>query len=142
MTARNTTELFEARREQAQDLEQAAHSTRPTPNNKIFTSTLVMALNARKGANPPTTINGFTDNHEINFERLESVARYVNTPSVAKEGVPPFVDDDGNESVIAKVCAAFWLSSMVLISVIGCLDRCPRSSLPEHNIKPLNFSSR
>lgn len=59
-----------------------------------------MALNARKGASIP---NGVMDGHEINREKLESVARFVNTPSVARGGMKTFVDKDGNESVIAKV---------------------------------------
>lgn len=45
----------------------------------------------------------------IEFGRVESLARFVNTPSVAKGGVRKFLDKDGNEKTIAKVCARYFL---------------------------------
>lgn len=62
-----------------------------------------MALNARKGTANANTMNNLADSYEIKFDKLESVARFVNTPSVAKGGVRTFVDKDGNERTIAKV---------------------------------------
>lgn len=67
-----------------------------------------MALNARKGAKSPEAMGRIADEYELNFNKLQSVARFVNTPSVAKEGVRTFVDKDGNEQTIAKVRLPFY----------------------------------
>jgi hypothetical protein len=40
---------------------------------------------------------------EIDFDKLESIARFINTPSVAKGNIRTFVDRDGNKRTMAKV---------------------------------------
>ncbi|XP_006458421.1 hypothetical protein AGABI2DRAFT_64139 [Agaricus bisporus var. bisporus H97] len=113
--ASGTTELFKARTkdlEMAQQQDTATTTTTDITNGRLYASQLSSALNTRKGIKTIDEMKKLSSASKISFERLESVARFVNTPSVSKGGVRTFVDKDGNESTIAKVriyLVADWL---------------------------------
>ncbi|KAF7777468.1 hypothetical protein Agabi119p4_3540 [Agaricus bisporus var. burnettii] len=108
--ASGTAELFKAR---TRDLEMAQQqdtttTTTDITNGRIYASQLSSALNTRKGIKTIDEMKKLSGASKIPFERLESVARFVNTPSVSKGSVRTFVDKDGNESTIAK---AVWIEA-------------------------------
>lgn len=96
----------------AQQQDTATTTTTDITNSRLYASQLSSALNTRKGIKTIDEMKKLSSASKISFERLESVARFVNTPSVSKGGVRTFVDKDGNESTIAKVriyLVADWL---------------------------------
>ncbi|KXN87750.1 hypothetical protein AN958_08226 [Leucoagaricus sp. SymC.cos] len=102
--ASNTAQLFKARQQHEHDLEAAQQHRGPVMTNTRFNAMqLTSALNARKGAANSEAMRTKARDLEVDSAKLESVARFINTPSVAKEGVRMFVDKDGNERTIAKV---------------------------------------
>ncbi|KAJ3564476.1 hypothetical protein NP233_g8269 [Leucocoprinus birnbaumii] len=107
--ASNTARLFQARYRHEQDLEATRQSSRQAgPSTQLNTTQLVNVLNARKGAADPEAVKNVTREMGIDFGKVERIARFVNTPSVSKEGVRTTVDNMGNEQTIAK---AIWIDA-------------------------------
>jgi hypothetical protein len=78
-------------------------TTTDVTNLRFYASQLSSAFNTRKGTATKDEMRNLADASQIQFDKLESVARFVNTPSVSKGSVRTFVDKDGNETTIAKV---------------------------------------
>lgn len=93
-----------AQQQQQQDTTDATHL-------RFYASQLSSAFNTRKGAATKDEMRKSAEADRIQFDKLESVARFVNTPSVSKGSVRTFVDKDGNETTIAKVCPFFFFET-------------------------------
>jgi len=99
-----TARLFQARSDHANDLKARQQSRgRETSNTQFYASQLTSALNARKSAADVGAVKNVTQELGIDFGKVESLAKFVNTPSVSKGNVKTRVDKGGNEQVIAKV---------------------------------------
>jgi len=102
--ASNTARLFQARSDHANDLETTRQNRgQATLNTQFYTSQLISTLNARKEAADVGAVKSAIQELGIDFGKVESLARFVNTPSVSAENVKKRVDESGHEQVIAKV---------------------------------------
>jgi len=102
--ASNTARLFQARSDHANDLEATRQNRGPTTSNtQFYASQLTSALNARKEAAHVGVVKSVTQELGIDFEKVESLARFVNTPSVSTGNVRRRVNESGHEQVTAKV---------------------------------------
>ena len=111
--ASNTVRLFQARSDHANDLEAIRQNRgHATSNTQFSTSQLTSALNARKEAADVGVFKSTTQALGIDFGKVESLARFVNTPSVSTGNVKRRVGESGHEQVIAKVWMENSLVSM------------------------------
>ena len=134
--ASNTARLFQARSDHANDLEATRQNRGPTTSNtQFYASQLTSALNARKEAAHVGVVKSVTQELGIDFEKVESLARFVNTPSVSTGNVRRRVNESGHEQVTAKVRRKiiWWACSEVTDSLTGCLDRFPICTSEHHN---------
>jgi len=105
--------LFQARSDHANDLEAIRQNRgHATSNTQFSTSQLTSALNARKEAADVGVFKSTTQALGIDFGKVESLARFVNTPSVSTGNVKRRVGESGHEQVIAKVWMENSLVSM------------------------------
>ena len=117
--ASNTARLFQARSDHANDLEAIRQNRGQTTSNTQFsTLQLTSALNARKEAADVGVFKSTTQALGIDFGKVESLARFVNTPSVSTGNVKRRVDESGHEQVIAKVCDGKFFGEHVQKSLI------------------------
>ncbi|KAF5357869.1 hypothetical protein D9756_001825 [Leucocoprinus leucothites] len=107
--ASNTAQLFQARQQQEQNLETAQQNPgRTASSSQFYAAQLASVLNARKSATDRGAVESVTRDLGIDLAKVESIVRFVNTPSVSKGGVKTVVDKDGNEQTIAK---AVWIDA-------------------------------
>ncbi|KAF9451211.1 hypothetical protein P691DRAFT_808396 [Macrolepiota fuliginosa MF-IS2] len=112
-TASSTSELFKARREDAEEREKhreyvAKYRPAPKGEDRFFADQLSVMLDARKGIENLDMAGRISKDHEIDVNKLESVARFITTPSIMKGAARKFVDKDGNDRTIAK---AVWVDA-------------------------------
>lgn len=82
-----------------------SHSTR----NRILSSTLSNLLDARKSLSK-TDIEAIENHYGVDAAKLESLARFVNTPSIDEGSRRKMVDENGAEVITSKVCAFILLN--------------------------------
>ncbi|TFY61714.1 hypothetical protein EVJ58_g4339 [Rhodofomes roseus] len=90
--------VFQARQRSEED----ARSLTPT-RNRMLAGTLYELLEERKSASTREELEKLASRYEIDVDKLESVARFVNSPSVDEGSVRKEVDRDGVEQVKMKV---------------------------------------
>lgn len=73
--------------------------------NRILSSTLSNLLDARKSWVSRTDIEAFENHYGIDVDKLESLARFVNTPSIDEGSRRKTVDENGVEVITSKVSA-------------------------------------
>lgn len=75
--------------------------------NRLLSSTLSELLNERKAANSRKAIEGLANNYGMDIAKLESLARFVNTPTIG-EGTRTVIRDGNGEETITSTVGS-WL---------------------------------
>ncbi|KZT72278.1 hypothetical protein DAEQUDRAFT_664501 [Daedalea quercina L-15889] len=101
--------VFQARQRSEED----ARSLAPT-RNKMLAGTLYALLEERKLVTTREELEKLASRYEIDVDKLESVARFVNSPSVDEGSVRKEVDKDGVEQVKMMVGPTRATSSLDL----------------------------
>lgn len=76
-----------------------SHPTR----NRILSSTLSSLLDARKNTSSRTEVERIANQYGVDVAKLESLARFVNTPSIDEGSRQKTVDENGAEVITSKV---------------------------------------
>ncbi|KAH9854057.1 hypothetical protein C2E23DRAFT_80170 [Lenzites betulinus] len=76
--------------------EDQARSARP-PHNHLVAVSLMDLLEERKFAHTRKEIDGLAEKYDIDPDKLERLARHVNSVSVSPDSVNRWVSDDGTE---------------------------------------------
>ena len=105
--------------------EDQARSSRPTPNH-LLAQSLVDLLEERKYSKSKKELESLAHKYSIDLEKLERLARHVNSTSVDQTSVERWVGRDGNENV----------SVMVSILLSGALSRLFNVSVADQVGKP------
>ena len=82
--------------------EDEARSSRQTPN-RLVAPQLVELLEERKYASSRKDIEDLAKKYSIDVEKLERLARHVNSVSADRDTVRRWVGEDGNENVTMTV---------------------------------------
>ena len=85
--------------------------------NRILSSTLSNLLGARKSWVSRTDIEAFENHYGIDVDKLESLARFVNTPSIDEGSRRKTVDENGVEVITSKVSAFIFYWILFIITV-------------------------
>jgi len=85
--------------------EAEARSSRPV-QNRLLASSLLDLLQERKSATSTSESELLAQKYGIDLEKLQSVARFVNSPSIDEQSVKKTVGEDGVEQVTMK---AAWM---------------------------------
>ncbi|KAH9944592.1 hypothetical protein B0H21DRAFT_709640 [Amylocystis lapponica] len=96
-----TQRAFEARAQAEHD----AQSAHPPPN-RLLAAALADLLEARKAVATRAGLEALAQQYAVDVARLEGVARFVNSPSVAEDSVVRTVGEDGEERVTMQ---AVWV---------------------------------
>ncbi|KAK0210571.1 hypothetical protein DFS33DRAFT_302884 [Desarmillaria ectypa] len=72
----------------------------------VYAATLSSMLNQRKSCTTRLDIENLARNYKIDVQKLESISKFVNSPSVDSSSVVKTVDEDGNES---RSMLAVWI---------------------------------
>ncbi|KAI0361911.1 hypothetical protein OH77DRAFT_1416098 [Trametes cingulata] len=97
--------LFQARLRS----EDEARSARP-PRNHLVAGSLMDLLEERKYASTPKDIEELSRKYDVDLEKLERMARYVNSVSVHQDSVRRWVSEDGVEHT---TMLASWVNPRV-----------------------------
>ncbi|KAG6813627.1 hypothetical protein H0H92_009244 [Tricholoma furcatifolium] len=100
-TAKETTQLFQSSAES----EHEASSTSPV-HNRLHSTTLSDLLDKRKAARSPQDVERLAKQFGIDAAKLESLARFVSSPSVQSGTEQRTVEKDGEESITIQ---AVWI---------------------------------
>ncbi|KAA1471341.1 hypothetical protein DENSPDRAFT_776207 [Dentipellis sp. KUC8613] len=73
------------------------------PRNRLLAASLSDLLDQRKYATSRKELEKFAEQYGIEVQKLESVARYVSTPSVDEKTAIRMVEDNGEESITMVV---------------------------------------
>ncbi|KAI0943838.1 hypothetical protein AcV7_001819 [Taiwanofungus camphoratus] len=92
--ADRTQRIFQAR----QQSEAEARSSQST-HNRMLAASLHELLEERKSISSMEELNKLAKRYDIDITKLQSVARFVNSPSVAEGTVKRTVGDDGAERI-------------------------------------------
>jgi crotonobetainyl-CoA:carnitine CoA-transferase CaiB-like acyl-CoA transferase len=84
---------------------EAEASCAQTPRNKLLAGSLADLLEARMYAVSAEEVARMATRYGVDVGRLESVARFVNMPSVKEGSVVRTVSNNGNENITMLVCA-------------------------------------
>jgi hypothetical protein len=93
-----TNRLFQSRAQS----EEEASSFKPARNH-LFAGSLHDLLTARKSAKSSQDVKNLADKYQIDVEKLESLARFLNSPSVGANSSTKTVDKNGEETVVFTV---------------------------------------
>ncbi len=89
--------------------------------HNAYAATLSSILNQRKSCTTRLDVENLARNYKIDVQKLESISKFVNSPSVDAGSVVKTVDEDGNESRSMLVCGYMcYLETGSLFT--GCLD--------------------
>ncbi|OSD02901.1 hypothetical protein PYCCODRAFT_1458951 [Trametes coccinea BRFM310] len=97
--------LFQARLRS----EDQARSSRP-PRNHLLAASLLDLLEERKYASKPQDLQETAKKYDMDVEKLERLARHVNSVSVDQDTVKRWIDDEGVEHVTMM---ATWVNPKV-----------------------------
>ncbi|KAG6866102.1 hypothetical protein C0991_008854 [Blastosporella zonata] len=112
VTARETTQLFKSRSES----EHEASSTSPV-HNRLHAASLTDLLDKRKSAKSIQDVERLAKQYGIDAAKLESLARFVSSPSVQSGSEIRTVEKEGGEeSVMIRVSQTQELLNLWLIS--------------------------
>ncbi|KAI0670552.1 hypothetical protein C8Q78DRAFT_1036806 [Trametes maxima] len=89
--------------------EDEARSARP-PHNHLVAGTLMDLLEERKYISTPKHLVELANKYDIDHEKVENLARYVNSVSVHQDSVKRWVSDDGEEKT---TMLATWVNPKV-----------------------------
>ena len=92
--------------------EEEARSPRST-RNRLVAESLLELLEERKYAATQKDLAILVNKHGMDLEKLERLARHVNSVSVSQDSVKRWVNEDGNENVTMLV------SSLPPFTVVG-----------------------
>lgn len=82
--------------------EAEARSTKAI-RNRLLASTLIDLLNRRREVKSLDELKELADRYSIDFDKMENLARFVNSPSIDQDSIKRSVDEDGVEKVKMKV---------------------------------------
>lgn len=88
-----------------------ANPSHPT-RNRILSSTLSSLLDARKTASSRAELERIANEYGVDIAKLESLARFVNTPSIDEGSRKKTVDDEGAELVTSEVRTLQYFKSL------------------------------
>ena len=80
--------------------------------NRMLSSTLSNLLDARKSSPSRTDIETIENHYGVDVAKLESLARFVNTPSIDEGSRRKLVDENGVEVITSQVRAFIQLNSV------------------------------
>ncbi|CAL1704234.1 unnamed protein product [Somion occarium] len=81
--------------------EAEARSTKAI-RNRLLASTLIDLLNRRREVKSLDELKELADRYSIDFDKMENLARFVNSPSIDQDSIKRSVDEDGVEKVKMK----------------------------------------
>lgn len=121
--------------------EDEARSSRPT-QNRLVASSLLELLEERKHVSTQKEIAELAKQYSIDLEKLERLARHVNSVSVNQDTVKRWIGQDGAENVTMIVSLPVSVASVdeILASTAGLLGK-PKDREGEASVRfrSLNF---
>ncbi|KAK0483442.1 hypothetical protein IW261DRAFT_1561267 [Armillaria novae-zelandiae] len=72
----------------------------------VYAATLSSILNHRKSCTTRLDVDNLARNYKIDVQKLESISKFVNSPSIDSGSIVKTVDEDGNES---RSMLAVWI---------------------------------
>lgn len=102
MQSSETTKFFETRA-RAEEQATGAQSTK----DKLHAFALKDLLDARKGVTSPEELARLAGHYGMSAGKLESVSRYISSPSIFSEESVKVVDSDGEEQMTTRVSLTF-----------------------------------
>ena len=93
-----------------------ARSAHPS-RNCLLAASLSDLLEERKLAKSREDLEKLARRYEIDVERIESLARYVNTPEVDPTSVNRILKEDGSEVTTMKVFNCYFVTRRLLMQL-------------------------
>lgn len=120
--ANSTTRLFESR------AKAEAAASEPS-RNRLYAFVLSDLLDRRKAVRSRQDLEKLAKEFNIDVEKLESLARFVNSPSIDKATIRPIAGKSEEDGFMAEVSISVMCGRMSLrlhrLFAAGCLDRAP-----------------
>jgi len=95
--AKNTTRLFESR------AKSEASSSSGLPKNQLYAFVLSDLLDKRKATKSKTELEKLCEEYGFEAEKLESLARFVNSPSIDNSTIRPAAGKSEEEGFLVTV---------------------------------------
>lgn len=120
LQSEDTTKFF-ATRAQAEEQATGVHMT----PNKLHAFALTDLLNERKSVTTPEELERLARRFGISVAKLQSVSRFISSPSVIGDEAIKVVDSEGEEHITTRASQYFFLLILLLsliLAGIGYLD--------------------
>lgn len=105
-----TSRLFESRTKPEFEA-----SSPDLPKNHLYSSTLTELLNQRKSAHTQKDLEDLSKEFGIERDKLESLARFVTSPSVIRTVIPSVSDDrEGFMTTVRYLCYSYYILTLKL----------------------------
>jgi hypothetical protein len=104
----STNRLFESRAKP----EFEASSPHHLPKNHLYSSTLTELLNQRKSAHTQNDLGKLSKEFGIELNKVESLARFVTSPSVIGTAIQSSKDGEGSMSTVRCLCIVIIFSRL------------------------------